>query len=220
MKLALVTEFIDWIKPFFVTYGYVIVSAGTFLESAALIGLIVPGDIVLALAGVYAGRGDLSIAGVIACGVVFGVCGETVGYLLGRHFGDSLLRRAPIIRRFEHRLEEAKVSIRTNAGKTITIGRFVTGAASFIPFVAGTSGVPPRTFFSFTIPTIAVWATAVTLVGFFVGNNVETIDRILTSAGGVGLVLVLLIVGVWIWRHRGRPGPDDRGPDDRAAGAT
>jgi membrane-associated protein len=209
MKLALVTEFIDWVRPFFVTYGYVVVSAGTFLESAALIGLIVPGDIVLALAGVYAGRGDLAIAGVIACGVVFGVCGETAGYFLGRRYGDSLLRRAPIIRRFEHRLEEAQVSIRSNAGRTIAIGRFVTGAAGFIPFVAGTSGVPTRTFFAFTIPTIAVWATAVTLVGFFVGNNVETIDRILTSAGGFGLVVVVLVVGVWIWRHRTRPGPTE-----------
>ncbi len=209
MKLAVVTEFIDWIRPFFVTYGYVIVSAATFLESAALIGLIVPGDIVLALAGVYAGSGELTIAGVLACGVVFGVCGETVGYLLGRRFGDSLLRRAPIIRRFEHRLAEAQISIKSNAGKTIAVGRFVTGAAGFIPFVAGTSGVSPRTFFAYTIPTICVWATAVTLVGFFVGNNVRTIDRILSSAGGIALVLVVSIVGVWLWRHRRRPEPDE-----------
>jgi membrane protein DedA with SNARE-associated domain len=48
-------------------------------------------------------------------------------------------------------------------------------------------------------------ATAVTLLGLFVGNHVETIDRILSSIGWVGLAVVAVIVGPWFWRHRSRP---------------
>jgi membrane-associated protein len=211
MRLAIVTEILDWIRPFFTTFGYAIVGAATFLESAALVGWLVPGDVVLALAGIYAGRGELAIAGVIACGVVFGVLGETVGYLLGRRYGDAVLRRAPLIRRFERHLEEAQISIRTNAGRTIALGRWVTGVAGFVPFVAGTSGVPPKTFFAFTIPTICVWATSITLLGFFVGNHVGTIDRILSRIGLVGLSVAVVVIGLWIWRHRQRSEtPPDR----------
>jgi membrane-associated protein len=202
MKLALVTELVDWVRPFFTSFGYVIVSAAMFLESAALTGIVVPGDVILALGGVYAGQGDLAAAGVIACGAIFGLLGETAGYLLGRRYGDGVLRRLPLLRRFERKIDQAERSIKDNAGKTIVIGRFVTGAAGLIPFVAGASDVRPRTFFAYTAPTILVWATAVTLVGFFVGNHVETIDRILSSVGWIGLAIVVTVVAVWLWRHR------------------
>lgn len=204
MKLALVTELIEWVRPFFASFGYVIVSVAMFFESAALTGIVVPGDVILALGGVYAGQGELAVTGVIACGAAFGLLGETAGYLLGRRYGDGLLRRFPIVGRFQRKIDEAERSIEQNAGKTIVVGRFVTGAAGLIPFVAGASKVPPRTFFAFTVPTIVVWATAVTLLGFFVGNHVGTIDRILSSIGWIGLAIVTAVVGWWLWRHRGR----------------
>ena len=204
MKLAIVTELIDWVRPLFATAGYVIVAAATFLETAAFISVIVPGDVVIALGGVYAGQGDLELPLVIVLAAIFGNLGQTTGYFLGRRYGEGVLHRLPLIRRFQDRIDEARDSIRTNAGKTIAIGRFVTGAAGFIPFVAGASGVAPKRFFSYAIPTVTVWATAITLVGFTVGNNVGTIDKILRRVGLIGLTLLVIVVGLWIWRHRRR----------------
>ena len=116
MKLALVTQLLDWLRPFFASFGYVIVSVAMFFESAAFTGILVPGDVILALGGVYAGRGELSLLGVIACGASFGILGTSTGYLLGRRYGDAVLRRAPILRRFEARVMEAQASIAANAG--------------------------------------------------------------------------------------------------------
>jgi len=203
MKLALVTELVEWVRPFFSTFGYAIVSAGTFFESAAFTGLVVPGDLILALGGVYAGQGDLALGGVIACGIVFGVLGESTGYLLGRRYGAGVLPRLPVLRRFEDKIDEAQRSIASNVGKAIVIGRFLTGAASLVPFVAGASGVWPARFFAYTIPTICVWATGITLVGLAIGNNIEAIDRILSRAGWIGLTVLVVVVGLWLWRHRG-----------------
>jgi membrane protein DedA with SNARE-associated domain len=163
--------------------------------------------VILALGGVFAGQGELGLPGVIALGTLFGILGESTGFLLGRRYGDALLRRTPILRRFQRRLDQVEESIKGNAGKTIVMGRFVTGAAGLIPFVAGASGIRPRTFFTYTIPTVLLWASAVTLVGFFVGNHVGTIDRILSRVGVVGLGLVTLVVALWIWRHRRAPDP-------------
>ncbi len=199
---ALVTQLIDWLRPFFESYGYVIVSVAMFFESAAFTGILVPGDVILAIGGVYAGSGELSLAGVIACGGTFGVLGATAGYLLGRRYGNSILRRVPILGRFEERIEQAQASIAANAGKTIVLGRFVTGAAVFVPFVAGAAGVRPRTFFLYAIPTMFLWCSALTLLGFIVGNNVETIDKVLSRVGLAGVGLGVLILGIWIWRHR------------------
>jgi membrane-associated protein len=205
MKLAVITELIDWVRPLFATFGYVIVSAAIFFETAAFTSLVVPGDVILALGGVYAGRGDLSIGLVIACGIVFGLLGSSTGYVLGRRYGDRLLRRLPVLRRFEAKVDQAEASLQANAGKAILIGRFVTGAAGLVPFAAGASGVRPRTFFAFTVPAIVVWASAITSIGLFVGDNLQAIDRILSRIGLVGLAILVLVLGVWFWRHRGSP---------------
>jgi membrane protein DedA with SNARE-associated domain len=202
VRFAVITELIEWVRPFFATFGYAIVSGATFFESAALTGIVVPGDIILALGGVYAGRGDLAVGGVIGCGALFGLLGESTGYLLGRRYGDGVLRRAPLLRRFESKIDEAERSIESNAGKTIVVGRFVTGAAGLVPFAAGASGVGTAKFFAYTVPTICVWATAITLLGMLVGNNVEAIDRILSGVGWIGLAVVVTLVGLWLWRHR------------------
>jgi membrane-associated protein len=219
VKLALVTQLLEWLRPFFDTFGYAIVSVAMFFESAAFTGIFVPGDVILAIGGVYAAEGGLSLTGVIACGATFGVLGTSAGYLLGRRYGNAFLRRAPILRRFEDRLTQAQVSIAENAGKTIVLGRFVTGAAVFVPFVAGSSGVRPRTFFAYAIPTMVVWATGLALLGYLVGNNVETIDGIISRIGLAGLGVAVLLVGFWIWRHRraSENTPESVEEDDAAA---
>jgi membrane protein DedA with SNARE-associated domain len=211
MRIALVTELVEWLRPFFETFGYVIISVAMFFESAVFTGIIVPGDVILAIGGVYAGQGELSLTGVIACGAVFGILGTSAGYLIGRRYGDGWLRRAPILRRFEDRLTLAQASIAANAGKTIVLGRFVTGAAVFVPFVAGSSRVPPRTFFAYAVPTMVVWSAGLSLVGYFVGNNVDMIDRIISRIGLAGLSVAIVVIGFWIWRHR-RATDDAAGP--------
>ncbi len=154
----------------------------------------------------------------IGCGSIFGVLGSSTGYFLGRRYGDSMLRRAPLLRRFQHRLDRAQASVAANAGKTIMLGRFITGAAVFVPFVAGASAVPARTFFTYAVPTMLVWSTGLALLGFFVGNNVETIDRILSRIGLGGLGLGVPLIGIWIWRQRRAPGPEADPASDPTGG--
>jgi membrane protein DedA with SNARE-associated domain len=202
--LALVTELVDWLQPFYSTFGYVIVPIATFLESAAFTGVVVPGDIILALGGVYSAQGDLALAIVIGLGWFGAFLGASTGYVLGRRYGDVVLLRIPFVDRFADQLEELKVSIERNAGKTIVVGRFVTGAGGFIPFVAGTSRVRPRTFFLYTVPTLLVWTTALALLGFFLGDHVERIDAILSGVGWGGLGILAVIVTVWFVRRRRR----------------
>ena len=56
---------------------------------------------------------------------------------------------------------------------------------------------------------MVLWATGLALLGYFVGNNVETIDRIISRIGLGGLALAVLLIGFWIWRHRRAPGRTD-----------
>ena len=210
--LGLLQELARWLGPVFTTAGYAIVPAVVFLETAALIGWVVPGDVTMALAGVYAARGDLALEWILTSGVVAAIAGQTGGYWLGRRYGRSIIQRVPFVRRVEPRMEEASAFLRRHGGKAVMLGRFATGVSSFVPFTAGTAGMPFPRFLAFMIPTSLVWVSAVVLLGYLLGRNLALIDRVLSGVGWVVLAVVLLLLGgAWLWhRRRNQGGTDGR----------
>src|SRR5215203_5002016 len=66
-------------------YGYLATLAGTLVE----------GESLLILSGLAAHRGYLSLPLVVVVGAVGGAIGDIVFFLLGRHYGNDLLRRFP-----------------------------------------------------------------------------------------------------------------------------
>ena len=200
---AIVTEIVDWLRPAFTTAGYAIVPAAMFLESAAFLGVLIPGDVILAVAGVYAGRGEMSVPIVIALGIAGALAGEMTGFLVGRRYGRTAIDHLPFADRIGRKVDRATDSIQANAGKTIVVGRFATGVAGIVPFAAGMADVPTKTFVLYSVPLVAAWATGVVLLGVLVGNNVDLIDRILSSVGLAVLgAVAVVIVARWLWQRR------------------
>jgi len=200
---AIVTEIVDWLRPAFAVAGYAIVPVAMFLESAAFLGVLIPGDVILAVAGVYAERGEMSVPIVIALGIAGALTGEMTGYLLGRRYGRSAVDHLPFADRFGRKLDRATDSIHANAGKTIVIGRFATGVAGIVPFAADMAGVPMKTFVLYSVPLVAGWATGVVLLGTLVGNNIELIDRILSSIGWAVIgTAILALAARWLLKRR------------------
>jgi membrane-associated protein len=185
-----------------VVAGYEIIAVAVLLERSVFIGLIVPGDIILALGGVYASEGRLSLVLVIAIGVVAALCGESAGYWLGRRFGVTLIRAIPLVRRLEPRLEDAHAYFRKHGGKTVAIGRYATAAGAFVPFSAGVSKMPFRRFIAFDVPAVALWAGLITTFGYAVGRNLDFIDKTLSRFGYVVLGLIFAgVLGRWIYKR-------------------
>ena len=64
------------------------------------------------------------------------------------------------------------------------------------------SEMPYQTFLAYDVPAIAVWATGITLVGYYFGRNLDTVERILSRFGYAMLgVLVVLIAGQFLWKR-------------------
>lgn len=201
--LSLFEQIVKAIAPAYATAGYAIVAAGVLAERSILVGLFVPGDVILALGGVYAGRGQLELWAVVIIGTAAAICGESTGYWLGRRFGRALVRRIPLVRRLESRIEAAEGFFDRHGGKTVAIGRYATAAGAFVPFVAGMSRMDYRRFLLFDVPAVAVWAVGITLFGFFFGEHVAFIDRVLSRFGLIALGIVVVgIAGYVLYRRR------------------
>jgi membrane-associated protein len=205
--VALIETLLDWIGPFFSTYGYILIVAATMLESSAFVGVVVPGDIILAIGGVYAARGDLSLPWVIVLGALGTMAGESIGFWLGHRYGEALLRRLPFADRAQDKIDRAREAFSRNDSKVLLVGRFASGLRVIVPFTAGMSQTTSyRRFMAFVIPTAIVWAVGVSLLGYLLGENVGLIDTILSRFGwGMLALVVLAVAGNIVWRRvRGR----------------
>jgi membrane-associated protein len=213
---ALIHEIVRWVGPLFASAGYAIVAVAVLAERSILIGLIVPGDVIIALGGVYAARGDLNVVAVMAIAFFAAVCGESIGYWLGRRYGMRLIVRLPFVNRLESRIEGIQAHFDRHGGKTVAIGRYATAAGAVIPFVAGMAKMPYRRFLMFDIPAVLLWAVGITLVGYVFGRNLDRVETILSQFGwGILAVLVAFVIGRIIWkRRRSGRADDDRSDDD------
>ena len=210
--LGVVKQIIKWADPIFTTAGYPLIAGAVLLERSIFLGLIVPGDIILALGGVYAGRKDMSLVGVIFIGIGAAIIGESTGYWLGRKLGRGLIQRIPLVRRLDRRFEAAERYFQKRGGITVALGRYATAAGSFVPFIAGISKMPFGTFLAYDIPAISIWASGITLVGYYFGRNLDTVERILSQFGYSMLaVLIVFFVGQFVWK-RVRDRREDAGP--------
>jgi membrane-associated protein len=199
---GVVKQIIRWVGPVFTTAGYPVIAGAVVLERSMFLGLIVPGDVILALGGVYAGRHQLDLAAVIVIGAFAAIVGESLGYWLGRRYGRALIQRIPLVRLLDKRFDDAQRYFRRRGGITVAVGRYATAAGAFVPFIAGMSRMPYGTFLAYDVPAIGVWAAGITLVGFYFGRNLDTVERILSRFGYIMLgVLVGFFVGQFVMKR-------------------
>jgi undecaprenyl-diphosphatase len=89
-----------------------------------------------------------------------------------------------------------------HGGKAVLIGRFVGFLRAMAPFVAGASRMPYRRFLLYNALGGVVWAAALVLLGYFLGESWSVAERWI---GRVGLMIgVIVVVATALWLHRVR----------------
>jgi membrane protein DedA with SNARE-associated domain len=173
------------------------------LEASAFVGLVVPGETVVLLAGaVTAGDGPPAalVVAVVAAG---SMVGDSLGYLLGRTVGERLRRSRPGRWIGAARWAAADEAIASAGGRTVALARFVGVAHAVTPAVAGMGGMPYRRFLTASAVGSSVWATAYVVVGRMTGGSWERLDGRLRLAVPVAAALVI-VVSIVVLRRRVR----------------
>jgi len=187
---------IDFLRPYMeAPWGYVIVGTAMLLENSVGAGVIVPGETIVIIGGVYAGLGDLWLPAVAAVAIVGAALGDNVGYWIGRRYGRGFLERHG--RRLfvtPERLEATERFYQRHGGKTVFLGRFIPVVRSVGFIVAGVSHMPWRRFFAWDLLGATIWAIGHTVIGYALGESYERLERYATPFGLALLAILLLLI--------------------------
>lgn len=142
-----------------------VVCALSAAESLAVVGLFIPGLIVMGIVGALVAAGVLDIVPTLLYAILGAVIGDGISYYLGYVFKDHLPNYWPF-KNHPQWLERGKKFFIHYGSMSIVIGRFVGPVRPFIPVVAGMMHMSPRVFFLANVISAILWAPIYMLPGF------------------------------------------------------
>jgi membrane-associated protein len=168
-----------------------------FAECGLLIGFFMPGDSLLFTAGLFVADGLLGTPIWLVCLLltVCAVVGNVVGYYLGYRAGPALFNRSDSRLFKQEYVDRAHAFFDQYGARAILLGRFVPIVRTFITAVAGVGRMDPRRYFTYSVLGGVVWATGVTLLGYWLGGIAVVRDHVeLILIGIVALSVIPIVI--------------------------
>ena len=165
----------DWMDPQWLLdrFGgqFFWVSVAIVFIECGLLFPILPGDSLLFAVGLFIANGSIQLNIVVACIILTlaAFIGNVTGYEIGRAIGAPLYEREGRFLKKKY-FDDTHAFFEKHGAKALVLGRFVPIVRTFITVVAGVSRMDRRHFFVWSAVGAALWATGVTLLGYFLGQ--------------------------------------------------
>jgi membrane-associated protein len=167
-----------------------------FAECGLLIGFFMPGDSLLFTAGLFVATGAIATPLWLVC-VLLTVCafvGNVCGYWIGAKAGPALFNK-PDSRLFKKEYVDKTHEFFDKYGaRAIVLARFVPIVRTFITAMAGVGRMDPKRYFVYSAVGGVLWATGVTILGYFLGQIAFVRENIEAIALLIVFVSILPII--------------------------
>lgn len=168
-QLGFVERFSAWtlkqLERLFKDYGYYVVFIGVLLENSMLLGLLVPGAIILILAGLAAENGSINIWYVFGLAITATIIGDTVSYMVGRLGWTKMLERTGM----GAMIEKVREPMQTNSTWLILAYHLAGYSRVVGPAAAGIFRVPFRRWAPLDYAGGTIWVLLYTMLGVILG---------------------------------------------------
>ncbi len=181
----LIDRVIAWVEPLYRTYGYLVVILGALLEHTFFLSWLMPGGILVALGGLYAETGILSLPGVILAGILGFVLGDHIDFIVGRRSTRVLDR----VTRGRAVGASDLLTLRAFPALLLAYTNTIPRAAMFMGGAA--SGLSYRRFLTISLSLSIFWSTSFSVLGYVLGSNRQRLADMLQTIGLAGQAILL-----------------------------
>lgn len=199
-NMGYVMTWIHDISSTIVSLGYPGVFIAMVLEG---LGLPFPGDAFLAFYGYAVSESQMNGIAVLCIGSLGYFAGVSIIFWMVRKFGSPVLNplyRIHILN--PARVEHTSALITRYSALVLIPGRFLPGIRSLSTYAASFVGMPYSTFTSYTIVGSVLWCGMWIGLGFWFGENVQTLlKHVQSTLMWVTIVIVLLALLVFVIRR-------------------
>jgi len=163
---------LDKVLPLlFVEYGngiYALLFLIIFCETGLVFMPFLPGDSLLFATGALIGISGLSIWGMWGLLILAAVLGDTLNYWIGNTFGQRLAKSRWVNPKY---LAKSKAYFEKHGSRAIFLARFLPIFRTFVPFIAGISEMPYKTFMKINILGGVTWVSLFLWFGYWFGQT-------------------------------------------------
>ena len=138
------------------------------LECLAVVGILIPGTVLLFAIAVLAGGGALELWEVLLLGYAGGLLGDLLSYGVGRRFHQNI-RRLPGLRQHPEWLLTAELYFQRYGAASLLLGRYIGPLRPMLPMIAGMLDMPFVRFWLISMVAAAGWSIAYLLPGWATG---------------------------------------------------
>jgi membrane protein DedA with SNARE-associated domain len=178
------------------------------LVGAESLGVPLPGETALILAGIYAGHTHrLSPWAIFAVAAAAAIIGDNIGFWIGAKGGYRLARRyGRRVRLDERKLKVARYLFDRHGAKVVFFGRFVSVLRTYAAFLAGTSRMRWRIFLPANAAGGIVWAAIYTAAAYLAGDALQRVSGIIDWVLAGVAVLAITAAVILLRRQAARLG--------------
>ncbi|HVN28248.1 MAG TPA: DedA family protein [Candidatus Binataceae bacterium] len=190
---------VDWLGD----WGYLGIFVCVFVGN---LGIPVPEETVMLVAGFLAGRAILDLKYVYLICVLSAVSGDCCGFFIGRLGGQRIIARlAGRFTNLQHRYQRLQLFFHTHGSKAVFMARFIAGVRFMAGPMAGAAGMPFFRFLGWNLLGAIVWCTLVVTIGYLVGDELYRVAEMAHHAQRwFAMVVVLLCIALWFFWLRDR----------------
>lgn len=185
-------------EDLFESYGYLTVFFAPLLENTILLGAIIPGVLVMMLAGLAAHEGLIDLWKAVPLAIVGAWIGDTISYGIGR-FGWQRLGPESRLVKMGERMREPLLQ---HSIWLVLVYHFAGYSRLIGPAAAGFIRMPFRRWLVLDYAGAALWVSVYMTVGYLLGvaslslddsdRNVRIFEAILFGMGAVAVVTVMM----------------------------
>lgn len=184
------TEWLNSIMAHSSELALVVLFIIVLAESIALLGLLIPGTVLMFSMGALVGNGQIEFWAACAIGFIAALLGDGLSYALGRRYRRQL-QRARILRPHQRLLLQARLVLRQHGPLGIFAGRFLGPTRPVLPLVAGMLSMPSRRFWPACTLASLLWTPCFLMPGILAGAAIG-----LASHGAFSFPILLLLGAV------------------------